>query len=100
MRASQPQEEHFHTAGRGMVRPEHNSAGQLCTLPAVAKVLPLYSTGQQTPAVSIQRKPVYSTYQSKYAKLNLYSLQLTTVALAKKKNEKPQKEPQRRDVSL
>lgn len=57
VRASQPQEEHFHTAGRGIDRPGHNSVGRLCTLPPVAKALPLSSNGLHTPAVSIEREP-------------------------------------------
>lgn len=52
--ASQPQEEHFHTVGRGMERPGRNSAGRLCTLPLVAEALPLSSNGLHTPAVSTE----------------------------------------------
>lgn len=63
VRASQSQEGHFHTAGRGMERPGHNSAGQLCTLPPTAKAGPLYSNGLRTQAVSIEREPQSLLYK-------------------------------------
>lgn len=51
-RTSQPQEEHFHTEGRGMERPGHNLAELLYKLPQAAKALLLSSNGQHTRAVS------------------------------------------------
>ncbi len=57
VRASQPQEKHFHTAWRGMERPGRNSAGRLYTLLPVAKVLPLFSNDLHTPAVSTEKEP-------------------------------------------
>lgn len=62
LRASQPQEEHFHTAGRGIEMPGRNSAGQLCTLPPAAEALPLSSNGLHIPEVSAEREPQLLTY--------------------------------------
>lgn len=59
VRASQPQEKHFHTEWKGMERPGHNTAGPRCTLPPVLKALPLYSNDLQIQAVSTEK----STYR-------------------------------------
>lgn len=52
VKASQQQGKHFHTAGTGTERPGHNSAGQPCTPPRVAKGRLLSSNGLHTPQVS------------------------------------------------
>ena len=62
VRASQPQEEHFHTPMRDMERPGRNSAVRLCTLPPEARARPLSSTGLHTPAGSAEKEPQSLTY--------------------------------------